>query len=192
MLRILSFVTLVGLTWTPAARGQEGHASSTATASKSLCFKPGPRLRCRSFMVTEIAWSSTGFGDRNDPADRLQWDLGIMMNVDETQAWGATLAFGRTVFGHWGVSARYRRWVDSDLTLDVSPGFVVVGDSYDGRHLQATLAVTALIGASIGPVVHGRSTKDGGRIGSGVRLSSWPGFVVGTLLYAFSAAIPYT
>ncbi|HEU0080283.1 MAG TPA: hypothetical protein VFQ76_21730 [Longimicrobiaceae bacterium] len=158
----------------------------------SFCFRPHPGDRCRSFLVTEVSRSTREFGAYRGLEDKLQWEWGAMVNLGEDQAVGATYVFGEPKSGHRGVSLRYRRWLNRGIALDVAPGAIVVGNDYDGRRVRLTAHTAVTLGNVLGLFAHGESSRDGGQLGAGAKLASWPGLVVGLGVYTLIAIIPET
>ena len=112
---------------TPGA-GQVPHSDSLAGQT---CFRARPQPRCTMFWVTEFsvtprlnANSSGGGG----PNYYYTWDLGAMANSGAHTALGGAVFLGGEDDGfRVGLRFRYRRWISSTTTFDVSPGVLVAG-----------------------------------------------------------------
>ena len=166
------------------------HAQEAEPAA--LCFRSAPGARCRVFLITELSRSTRAHGLGRDAVDQLQWEAGAMASIGERSAVGGTLVRNAPQNGGWGAAARYRRWLDSNVSVDVSPGVLIVGDSYNGRRLRLTGSVSLNARGWLGVVTHGESGRDGGRGGIGVKLGEWPGLIGGAALYALLSAVPAT
>lgn len=155
----------------------------------AFCFRPRPGDRCRVFLVTELSRANREFGAYRGLEDKFQWDWGAMVNLDEHQAVGAAYVFGEPKSGHRGIGLRYRRWLGSGVALDVAPGAIVVGNDYDGRRVRLTAHTALTLGDVLGVFAHGESSRDGGQLGAGAKLVSWPGLVAGLGLYTLISAV---
>lgn len=86
----------------------------------------GPRAVTRAFMITEA--SGLGRLDRARQDARgftFSFDLGGAVNVSDHDAVGGTVFFGLgDGFGDLGVRARYRRWLGTRSSVDISPGLI--------------------------------------------------------------------
>ena len=190
MLRLLP--TLLALLWLAPAALAAQEPAPAGPRPAAFCFRPRPGDRCRTFLVTEISRSTREFGPYRGLEDKFQWDWGAMVNVGGGQAVGATYVFGEPKNGHRGVSLRYRRWLNSAIALDVAPGAIVVGNDYDGRRVRLTAHTAVTLGDVLGLFAHGESSRDGGQLGAGAKLVSWPGLVAGLGVYTLIAIIPET
>jgi hypothetical protein len=70
-------------------------------------------------------------------------DLGWAMNVGPAYAVGATAFLGGdNVRAHFGVRARFRRWLARNVSLDVAPGVILAGEEENDAALLAPGFVT--------------------------------------------------
>ena len=151
-------------------------ASTVAFAQKSdssrVCWRPRPLAKCNAWIVTEAAiempMMSTsakhllvGMTDgsgyvSDDFSTRLAFTLGGMVNRGPKQAVGLTLSMlNADLPGR--IEARYRRWLDPDLGLDVSAGAMrgAIRGAYDPdqaalRGLTTSMGISgAYIGADL-------------------------------------------
>lgn len=163
-----------------------------AQTPSPVCFRAAPATACRSFLLTEVSLSTREYGTGIGTEYHFQWEAGAMANVTPRDAVGTTFVFGAPRSGHWGAAGRYRRWLEPGVALDLSPGFAVVGDDFNGKRLRLTADISLNLGGWLGGFVHGESSRDGGRGSAGGRLAEWPGLVVGTALYGLLSSVPET
>lgn len=122
---------------------------SESRTYRSLAFRGGDRSHCASFLVTEAGVFVPLSGAAPDQNLFGSVDVGWMGNVGRRSAVG-TSAFWEsgTYHNRGGVRLRYRRWLKSRLSLELSPGVVLAGnDTYDppGYIGQAALNVGDLM-----------------------------------------------
>lgn len=167
-------------------------AAAQAQTSSPVCFRAAPAAACRSFLVTQVSLSTREYGTGRGTEYRYQWEAGAMANVTPRDAVGATFVFGAPRRGHWGVAGRYRRWLHPDVALDVAPGFVIVGNEFDGKRMRLSADLSMNVYGWFGGFVHGESGRGGGRAGAGATLGEWPGLILGTAFYGLLSMLPET
>jgi len=186
MLLIAGFGSLA---WQPGLTCQEVPLKSEP---RLLCLRPAPSV-CRSFPITELALNSAAYGTGFRAGEHLQWDLGAMVNLSDRYAVGASLSFGRPNDGHWGAQVRGRRWFgEQGGAVELGTGFAYLGGVYEPERIRATIDVTLVAGPWFGATAHASADREGVDAGGGARLTSWPGMIVGVLVYSFLAVIPAT
>jgi len=123
------------LGWLPPAysaqKSDHTHDSPTVKRNSCACFYGRPRPRCCSYWVIESSYKTRVSGSliREDKSDFvLSADLGYMVNL------GARASLGGTVYlsgdddgARLALRPRYRRWLDPEFVLDISPGIIVAG-----------------------------------------------------------------
>jgi hypothetical protein len=172
-----------GMTVQAAAQAPDGPASEGRA-----CYQPRPAPVCRSFWVTEFgaAWYNQSPHGRT-PDERklsLMWEMGYMRNLSRRSAAGATVFLsGNDQFMRSGVRARLRRWIDSDLAVDIAPSLIVFQANGDVEAISTKPGVSLMSGLSLGKWVGLTSeieATDGGvRLVSGVRFGSYAGATTG-------------
>jgi hypothetical protein len=111
---------------------------TAAQQPSSFCLQARPAARCRTFLVTEFgAYYRLDQTYGQERRYLLTGDLGVMVNLDATNAVGVTgylSAHGAVQYpGEFypdlggGVAARYRRWLGSDWRVDLSAGMPIPG-----------------------------------------------------------------
>lgn len=164
-------------------------AQAAGVAEPPICFRGRPLPRCRAFWLTEMSFqrriAGSGEGATRDLHGHLGWELGGMVNVDSTKAFGGTVMVGTGESGaRVAVKGRARRWIDpSGGTLDLSAGAVRVVVSPDARRAAAPgygLTADAALGwGDFGAVTLGADVvrargELAGAAYAGVRLGSYP------------------
>ncbi len=95
------------------------------------CFNAKRFPACCSYWVTDIGIGAftSSYSDPYSSHMMLFADLGYMVNLNEKTSIGGTL-FGASDEdrSRAGVRFRYRRWLNDNTTLDLSPGILVLGD----------------------------------------------------------------
>ena len=94
-----------------------------------MCFRGKPSPECKSFWITEF-----GLCYRIDPVQEMDMDkesltmeLGYMVNHTAKSAFGGTFFLrGGEPMNGLGLRPRYRRWLTTRTSLDLSPGIVLV------------------------------------------------------------------
>jgi hypothetical protein len=95
--------------------------SPTLQANVFLEGKPAPERKM--FWITEaggIVRMVRNFGRLG-----VNYEFGLMYNLNKRSALGATLYFGLGVGNGFGIKTRYRRWLNSSFSVDISPGLLV-------------------------------------------------------------------
>jgi hypothetical protein len=133
-----------------AGQGQEDGKGVRASAPSSFCFNGAPQSKCATFVIAEMQGSTPlfqtkrqvrwgggttredgsfeydeGIQTREEVAygERLQWELGLMHNVSDRWALGATARLGSGSTGAVSaLTARARRWMSDDIAIDVAAG----------------------------------------------------------------------
>ncbi len=105
-------------------------APSAVTAADQWCYRARPRSECRSFFVTNSG-PYVQMGALDFDLIRLNIDLGAMVNVSSSDAFGASWS----IFGQsgdnvaMGPALRWRRWLGRTRSLDVAIGTTVFAGS---------------------------------------------------------------
>jgi len=186
MLLIAGFASLA---WQPGLAGQEVPLESEP---RLLCIRPAPSV-CRGFPITELALNSAAYRIGEGEGEHLQWDLGAMVNLTDRYAVGASFSFGTPNDGHWGAQIRGRRWFgEQGGAIELGTGFAFVAGADEKERIRATIDVTLVAGPWFGATAHASADREGVDAGGGARLTSWPGMIVGVLVYSFLAVIPAT
>ncbi len=103
-----------------------------ARKARTLAFKGGPQADCKWFLITE-----NGFAVDLDtrleflvppPLSRYSWELGLMKNVSERQAFGATFYLGYDVEDEksflFAFKPRFRQWFSRRFHADAAAGII--------------------------------------------------------------------
>jgi hypothetical protein len=170
------------------------------------CLTPHPLPRCRSYWITEA-----GLSVRLDPHPETEsgsatLELGYMVNRSPRSALGAAVFLrGGEPVGGIGFRPRYRRWLNSHVSLDVAPGvvlktlgggqFTLRAPTFSGQvglNLGSGLALTGQVDVArnaAGTFANGSSTDvawyAGGRLGGGLGVAGILGFfALGALVAA--------
>lgn len=104
--------------------------SGSLPAQTSFRGKPAPE--CKRFWITE-------FGCAFDLSKNLRWiqtslDIGHMFNLNKRSAVGATLFFSlEDYIGRIGIKPRYRHWLNSNFSLEISPGLYLRKEGLEAR-----------------------------------------------------------
>lgn len=182
----LAIAVILGLLIHPTLlRSQAPAASRTdsAAAQPPLCFRGRPLPPCDSFLLTEFGVAFNGSEER-----LWSWELGFMKNVGTHDAVGAAafrIAGPGTVTG---VRARYRRWLTSSVSLDLSPGVILGGDvrGFSGQAALNFGDLFALTGYAhtvrtftYDPISGQGFPRKQFTWYAGARAGSWPGVVIG-------------
>jgi hypothetical protein len=130
--RAAALAFLIALPVLADGSGEQVAAPREAT----FCFFSEPSPACRVFPITDVRLlarlgsslnldSHLGYGL---PTSILNWELGVMVNRVEPDAFGAAVI---TYYDNAvsqvapGVSFHYRRWLTPRWALDVSPAYVI-------------------------------------------------------------------
>ncbi|HEV8128874.1 MAG TPA: hypothetical protein VGQ14_04390, partial [Candidatus Eisenbacteria bacterium] len=143
--------------------------------------------------------SETGY-DQNAPGDLLggllAFDLGMMVNVGEKTAIGATAFTGAgNDYAQAGVRLRVRRWLSRTASVDIAPGIIalehrVSGEAHPpGLSLQVGLNPSRYVGVTAEAFTisqyqyspHGRTSVSDKGVLVGGRIGQWPGAVSGVV-----------
>jgi hypothetical protein len=175
------------------------------TLAAQSCFAGHPLPSCRSFWLTEA-----GLSVRLDPHPETEsgsatLELGYMVNLNPRSALGAAVFLrGGEPVGGIGFRPRYRRWFNSDVSLDVAPGivlktlsggqFTLKAPTFSGQlglNLGSGFALTGQVDVprnAVGAFPNGSSTDvawyAGGRLGSGLGVAGILGFLALGVLVA--------
>ena len=97
-------------------------------SQRAWCFRGRPLPTCRSFWITEAGYGYALTGSNRHYAT---WELGLMTNLDERWAVGGTflagIAFGDGARVGVGLKPRFRLWLDSSTSVELSPGVLLAG-----------------------------------------------------------------
>jgi len=91
-----------------------------------------PLADCGAFWVLETGWCLLQ-KESNVREEKKRFlftaDVGYMRNITANSAVGATAYVGADDdAGQFGLRLRYRRWLNRDVSLDVSPGILLTGE----------------------------------------------------------------
>jgi hypothetical protein len=156
------------------------------------CFRGHPLPECRTFWITEIGYYRTTFGSDLPSAplssgaalnSHTAWDIGLMRNRTPTRADGYVAEIGFNEGGvRIGGSRRYRFWLPSQQSLDISLGVVHLGvRPVPNRHVPGN-GLTAdvsygwhdLAAATVRADVVRSEGHTFGAVYTGVKLGSFP------------------
>jgi hypothetical protein len=176
-----------------------------ALAAQS-CFAAHQLPRCRSYWLTEAGVSARLDSHPQTESGSATLELGYMVNLSSRSALGATVFLrGGEPVGGIGFRPRYRRWFNSQVSLDVAPGlvfkamsggqFLLKAPTFSGQvglNLGSGLALTGQVDVArnaLGSFANGRATDvawyAGGRLGGGLGVAGMLGFVaLGALIAA--------
>jgi hypothetical protein len=160
----------------------------------------GPRSVTQAFVITETTLltrvDSGPDMQRHRLGGRLDFDFGMMVNVGENTALGATAFVGAgNEYANAGIRLRARRWLSRTASADIAPGIIALEHRWDGsalppgfslqvslnpsRYVSVTTEVFTIrhYGYSSRERTEARDTSVllGGRIGQ------WPGAVAGAV-----------
>lgn len=130
--------------------GQEAPTAPEGTP-KVGCLRGQPEPRCRSFWIVEMQgttalWQTTrtvSYGGGWETAthafeERLEWNLGHMVNVSPRYAVGGVLTVGNgNTDALTGVRLRGRRWISKDVSVELEGGLIRTtagGAAYPGQN----------------------------------------------------------
>lgn len=176
---------------------------------QGVCFRAHPIARCRAFVILEVAADARLAGSartitfngpdgpirekENDLTGYLGWEVGAMVNRDSSHAVGAALQIGGASGNGARVALKGRRrwWSGNEMTVDLSAGPLVVGQSAPRGNPSNAYGLTAesafgygdLAALTLGADVTRGGTHTASALHAGVRLGSW-GAVGGTALVA--------
>ena len=136
----LVFLSCLGLFPLPAL----GQSGADSAGSRALCWRARAEPRCRSFVVTTLAWEMPMFATKRSfetpyggqetstlfPGARLAGTVGWMLNRGNA-AYGVAGVWGMAnEHAREGFDLRYRRWLANNQILDLGAGYVRVdGDA---------------------------------------------------------------
>lgn len=161
--------------------------SASVRTPKQLCFKGAPIDRCRYFMLTEYSRTGDEYGGGEGTGHKNNIELGVMRNLDERSAVGMSVFTGVEDRPHRGVAVRYRRWLNSGVSVDLAPGVMAAGGG-DGLRLTGTAAFS--LADYVAVFVQGETGDN--TVTAGVRVGALPGLIAGTLAAAIGALVPRT
>lgn len=125
---------VLALVVAPTVAHSQTQGEPTARADSACAFpfsRPKPLPMCEEFGIFEFGYGYR-LGEKPSWAEEnlyFVWDLGWMRNVNKRMALGLSLFAGVDLsYGRLGVKPRYRLWLSSDVSLDVSAGLFVFGD----------------------------------------------------------------
>lgn len=120
------------------------------------CWRGRPSPQCDQFWITQFAVG----GRLNAPGDSTRdssvaseyvlYDIGPMFNRGSKTALGATVSIRLTNETYVGVYGRYRRWIDENWALDLSPGVLLIGSSNDDDYDLVYPSVAGRVGLVYG------------------------------------------
>jgi len=170
-------------------------------ANAQHCFRGKPLPQCKTFWITEFGYSfrldqSARRYQFSDANFYFTWEYGLMRNLNQKSALGATFLLGADGDGHrLGVKPRYRRWLDNSLSVDFGAGVLFGGEnnqfnlrfpamtSHVGLNFGDWLALTAhmeIIRLEVVPFrrPQSKTTKADVAWYAGAKLGSYPGLVI--------------
>lgn len=128
---------------------------------RSLSFRGGDRSACGSFLLTEtgVLFPLDDAGPARERKTLVFFDGGWMKNVAARSALGASVFWeGGDDYSRGGLRLRYRRWLGSRTSLELSPGIVLGGnDEYDPPGFIGQAAFNAADVVSV--VVEGEAAR---------------------------------
>ncbi|HEV8264705.1 MAG TPA: hypothetical protein VGQ06_07125 [Gemmatimonadales bacterium] len=191
-MRLSCAAALLAWAGTAAAQTPPPHASDSTGPT---CWRGRPLAHCESFWITDFTYG-TRLNAVEEPGggkvkgDYLTWEFGGMVNQGPRHAFGAAMIKS---FGHersyFGVRPRYRRWLNSETSLDVSVGILVSGDHdrfrprFPSFTTHVALSHGDLAGVIVGAeVIRGRPGGADLTWQAGVRFGSYAGPPAGVLI----------
>lgn len=153
-------------------------------------FRGKPAPECKTFLIFEAGGFRTMEGDLGEFGLNSEW--GLMYNLNKRSALGATIFHqsGADLSG-MGFKVRYRHWLNSSFSVDISPGLLLWGEwktptftGHIGLNYKDWVALIAQIDHQRGEIISRKVFS------LGVKLSSYAGIVpsilVTLLYYAYS------
>jgi hypothetical protein len=171
------------------AASAAAQVSDTGSSPSRACFRGRPEPRCRTFWVTEFSVTprlSANPSGGGGPNYYYTWDLGAMRNSGARTALGGAVFLGGEDDGfRLALAFRYRRWITSSTTFDVSPGVLLAGGDnqraprFPGFTGAAGIMHRDLVGlAARFEVVRDSAGSVETAWYGGVRFGSYPGIVM--------------
>jgi len=92
------------------------------------CFRGRPLPECRSFWITEFGYAYRINSEKDKPTSMFSGDFGMMRNLNDRIALGGLFFLGIDTNPdfHIGLKARFRYWLNSKNSLEISPGILLV------------------------------------------------------------------
>ena len=206
----LQLLALAAITGTPGL-AQVPDDSLWQPLPRKFCFSGRPAAFCEMFAVTEFGYArssdnqpETPFGEPHIEPHVFMWELGLMRNTDSRSALGGSVLL--TSRFSVGLKARYRRWLWREVSVEVSPGFIV----HDSREFARVPAFTGHLLLNLGDVLSVGGMIETSRFGANIaagrpptsitkpfllaRLGSYPGLVgvvaTGTFIGVLALMLP--
>ena len=137
ILLVIAFMIRPGCSTIRAQGGSDSikAESSDSTGVYCHCFLARPKPRCSSFWIIEssLLFRQSGHNVREGKEKFLiTGNLGYMANLDTTNTIGGSIfVSGDDDSGKFGLCFRYRKWLGRRMSLDVSPGIILLSsDNY--------------------------------------------------------------
>ena len=90
------------------------------------CFRGKPLPECKMFFITEACGIMSVIGDYQRFG--VNYEFGGMYNLNKRSALGATFFLALGYYSGAGFKARYRHWLNSSFSVDISPGLLLWGE----------------------------------------------------------------
>ena len=159
-------------------------------------FRGKPLPECKMFLITEAVGFLTmeRYMERYVPEPGLVSEFGLMFNLNKHSAVGATVFFkmGADLDG-MGFKVRYRYWLNSSFSFDVSPGLWLWSDcghytftGHVGLNYKDWVGLIAQIDN------HRGDLRSRNVYSLGIKFGSYPGFVPSILIALFISAVSGT
>jgi hypothetical protein len=150
-------------------------------------FNVSTKVHQVKYQDSDYQWINT---ERYTPAKRyFTWEVGRMLTMNRRSALGAALFLGTDANDmlRFGVKPRYRRWLDSKVSLEIAPGILIRG----GDPLESTFpGVNTHVGLNFednfilyAQMEVNRTKNYGTDVAwyGGVKLGSSPGLIAGAV-----------
>lgn len=115
-----------------------------------ICLPDRPDKNCCFVLVVETGYLFATNRDHTDkfpPSEFLTFDLGLIRRITQKDAIGATISILNTdEYSRFGIRSRYRRWLDKQLSLDLTAGVVLGGDESHNTNIGSGLIASASLG----------------------------------------------
>jgi hypothetical protein len=145
-----------GIDWTSSILSQGGslgagrdpRLSGQPEHYRSFRLRPGPPSVCGTYLITEtgVLWPSSANADVY-----LLIEDGLARNIGGSHSVGAAFLLGLTSdLTHIGVRFRFAQWVSRDVSINLSPGVIVSGNTVAGDADLITPQFTAQVGLNLG------------------------------------------
>ncbi len=121
------------------------------------CWRGRPLPHCAAFVVTDFTYLKRLGAPPTEDVMAVTGELGVMANTGPRTAWGATVVKSLgTDRSYVAIRPRYRRWLNDETSVDLSPGILLWGDHdrfrprFPSFTAHATLDRGDIVGATLG------------------------------------------